>query len=85
MTKWQALGMSRMDDLLDACPERMTTSEVGELLGVSEQTVLRWLKKNQLPGFRLPRGWIVMREDLREYLRAAYNIREEEPPPGGGS
>lgn len=78
MSRWQALGMSRMDDLLDACAERLTTTDVAELLGVSEQTVLRWLRKGELPGYKLPRGWIVLREDLREYLRQAYNMKDAE-------
>lgn len=71
---WQYDGMSRMDDLLDAAPEQLSAREVAELLGVTERTIVRWLKGGDLPGFRLPRGWLVMREDLRGYLHRAYNL-----------
>lgn len=34
----------------------LTTRELAEQLGVSAETVLRWVKRGQLPGIRLPSG-----------------------------
>lgn len=65
--------MSRMDDLLDACPELMSASDVAALLGVTPRTVLTWLKAERMPGYRLPSEWRVSREELREWLRSAHN------------
>lgn len=73
--------MSRMDDLLDACPELMSASEVAALLGITPRTVLAWLKAEQLPGYRLPSEWRVAREELREWLRRAHNQGQDKPDP----
>lgn len=70
--------MSRLDDLLDQYPLQMSVTEVAEVLGVTQRTVLSWLKGGQLPGFRLPNQWRVLREDLRQYLKDAYNIKDEQ-------
>lgn len=71
---WQSVDMSHLDDLLDDQPPRMTPRQVGGSLGVSEQTVRRWLKAGDIPGVPLPGGsWIVVREELRAWLHAAHN------------
>jgi excisionase family DNA binding protein len=41
----------------------LTAREVGELLGVSSETVLRWTRRGDLPGFRLPGGALRFRSD----------------------
>lgn len=74
--------MTRMDDLLDAYPPQMSPGDVAAVLGVTQRTVLNWLKAGHLPGIRLPNQWLVLREDLRGYLREAYNIKEGEAPTG---
>lgn len=68
--------MSRIDDLLEDYPPLMTAKEVAELLGVTERTVLRWLNESELPGIRYPRrGWAVVRDELRDWLTNAHNMR----------
>lgn len=70
--------MTRMDDLLDAYPPQMSASDVARVLGVTQRTVVTWLKTGQLPGMRLPSQWLVLREDLRAFLDAAYNIHDQD-------
>jgi excisionase family DNA binding protein len=41
----------------------MTAREVAELLGVSSETVLRYVRAGTLPAFRLPGGALRFRED----------------------
>lgn len=67
--------MPRLDDLLDPCPELMSASDVARLLGVTPRTVLTWLKDGAIPGVRLPSQWVVIREELREWLHQAHNQR----------
>ena len=44
--------------------ERLLTARtVGELLDVHPETVLRWTRRGELPGIRLPGGAIRFRED----------------------
>jgi excisionase family DNA binding protein len=47
----------------------LTAREVGELLGVSPETILRWARAGKLPAVRLPSGAIRFREvDLDEWI-----------------
>jgi excisionase family DNA binding protein len=47
----------------------LTCREVAEWLGVSVETILRWHRRGELPGFKLPGGAIRFREsDLKEWL-----------------
>ena len=47
----------------------LTAREVGERLGVSTETVLRWTRRGQLPGVRLPGGALRYQEaELGEWL-----------------
>lgn len=41
----------------------MTARAVADMLGVSTETVLRWTRRGDLPGFRLPGGALRFRED----------------------
>jgi excisionase family DNA binding protein len=56
----------------------LTAREVAELLSVSTETVLRWARRGDLPGFRLPSGQLRFRlEAIETWLadRATAKIR----------
>jgi excisionase family DNA binding protein len=47
----------------------LTAREVAELLGVSSETVLRWIRRGDLAAYRLPGGALRFRsEDLDQWL-----------------
>ena len=47
----------------------LTARDVGEQLGVSAEAVLRWIRRGELPAFRLPGGAIRIREaELEAWL-----------------
>lgn len=49
----------------------LTARELAGVLGVSTETVLRWTRRGELQGIRLPGGAIRFREDeLEGWLRA---------------
>jgi excisionase family DNA binding protein len=41
----------------------LTAREVADLIGMSNETVLRWVRQDKLPAIRLPGGAIRFRED----------------------
>jgi len=48
----------------------LTAREVAERLGISVTTALRWTRRGELPGFRLPGGALRYEEDeLEAWLR----------------
>jgi excisionase family DNA binding protein len=61
----------------------LTARQVGDLLGVSAETVLRWTRRGQLPAIRLPGGAIRFRpQELDGWLeeRATAQTRKCQPP-----
>ena len=44
----------------------LTAREVAERLGVSPETVLRWIRRGELPAIKLPGGAVRVREDELE-------------------
>ena len=48
----------------------LTVAEVAEYLSVSDQTVRRWIKQNELPAFKLNRELRVRESDLEAFLES---------------
>lgn len=63
-------AMNHFDEWLDRQPERMSVEQVADLLGVTGRTINNWLNEGRIPGYRTPGSWFVLREELRDYLRA---------------
>ena len=58
--------------------EYVTVEELAALLGVTEETVRRWLRSGALHGIRLPTrraGWRIPRSEVRRLLE----LDQEEP------
>jgi len=53
----------------DWCPEYVTTGVIAGYCGVSKVTVLRWIDKGYLTGFRTPEGhYRIHRDDFGKFL-----------------
>jgi excisionase family DNA binding protein len=49
----------------------LTTLQVSELLGFCPETVLRWNRRGDLPGYRMPGGELRYREsEIEQWLEA---------------
>ena len=53
----------------------LTAREVAAALGVSTETVLRWARRGDLPGFRLPSGQLRFRLEAIESWLADRQLR----------
>jgi len=61
----------------------LTARQVADLLGMSSETVLRWVRRGEMPATRLPGGVIRFRQDdLEAWLeeRATAQTRKCQPP-----
>ena len=71
-------------------PHLLTARELADVLGLSVETILRWVRQGKLPAIRLPGGAIRFREDEVEgWLQSGRRPVEEcqpprRTPPGGG-
>jgi excisionase family DNA binding protein len=54
-----------------------TAAEVAEVLRLNPQVVQRKLQAGEIPGYRIGREWRVDREQLRAWLEARSNTRDE--------
>lgn len=64
-----------LDKLFNGLPERLTVRQLGKVLGLSSSTVTyRWLRDGRVPAIQLGSHWIILRDDIREHLRAHYNV-----------
>jgi excisionase family DNA binding protein len=60
--------------------EYLTVERIARELGVSEETVLRWIRKRQLKAYKLGRDYRVKKEDYQEFLDQRYtgNLDDED-------
>jgi excisionase family DNA binding protein len=58
--------------------EYFTPEEIAEKLRVDQDTVLRWLKRHELAGYKVGRQWRVSKEDYEKFLAERYNIDSTE-------
>ena len=64
-----------LDTLFDGLPARLTVAQLTEVLGLSSTTVTyRWLRDGRVPAIQLGSYWFILREDVKEHLRAHYNV-----------
>ncbi len=79
----RATTRQRLNEARRTCSPLLTAREVGERLGVSTETVLRWTRSGVLPGFRLPGGALRYEEtDVADWL--ARRATSTEPPARSG-
>lgn len=67
-----------MADALDALfrdlPERLSVEQLTAVLGLADPTITyRWLRDGTIPAMKLGKRWIILRDDVKQHLRASYN------------
>jgi len=61
----------------DRSPDRwLSVEEVGEYLGVSRDTVYRWVRDRQLPGRSVGRLWKFKKDDIDRWVEAGGENRD---------
>jgi len=54
---------------LDNLPDIVTVKQLAEFLQISEQTVIRALKSNDLRGFKVGREWRIEKESIMLWVK----------------
>lgn len=71
--------MSALDKLFEGLPERLSVEQLTQVLGLSSpQVTYRLLRSGDVPAIRLSKHWLILRDDVKEHMRAQYNTAE--PP-----
>lgn len=66
--------VSRLDDLFGRYPEHLTVDQLAELLGIKPQTAYKWLQSGLVPGYKVGKAWVILRDEVRDHLAAGRNV-----------
>ena len=56
-------------------PENLTVKESADLLKVSEQTILNYIKKGFIPAHKMGRIYLIKRTDIEESLKEVKSLK----------
>lgn len=70
-----------LDALFEGRNSTLEVSEVGEILGLTKQSVYNWLRDGVIPGYKLGSVWIILRDDLRDEMRRGFNRTQDTDAP----
>lgn len=48
----------------------LSVEEIGKYLGVSSDTVYRWIDKHKMPAYRIGRFWKFKKDDIDRWVKA---------------
>lgn len=57
--------------------ETLSVSEVAELLHAEDATVMLYARRGELPGTRIGKSWVFMRDDVLAFLRRQIAVDTE--------
>lgn len=63
-----------IDRLFEGLPPTLSTTDVSDLLGITQKTAYEMVKRGAIPAYRLGGRWFVIRDELKEKLRASSNV-----------
>ena len=58
--------------------EYLKVEQIADELGLSEETVLRWIRKKELKAYKLGKNYRVRREDYQEFLDQRYTGKTDD-------
>ena len=67
-----------LDALFDGLGKTLSVPEVAALLNMTKQGVYHWLRDGVIPGYKIGATWFILRDELKETLRAGANSRPAE-------
>lgn len=73
---------SNLEHALATLPSMLSPSEIATALQMNDDTITKWLNDGALRGFKIGRGWRVLKADLIEDLTRHYNVTDPSTPAG---
>lgn len=73
-----------IDDLFDGLPRHLTVEQLAAVLGVARPTAYTWLSRGVVPAYKVENTWVILRDEVKDYLRRRSNQAPEDTPRAGG-
>lgn len=62
--------MTRLDELFADLPPHITVDQLAQVLGLAKVTTYRWLADGKVPAYRVAGQWVILRDEIRDFLAA---------------
>ena len=70
----RALRVSEpLDELFEGLPRHLTVEQLAYVLGVSRPTAYNWLNRDAIPAYKVENTWVILRDEVKNYLRQRSN------------
>lgn len=63
-----------LDDLFEPYPTHLSVSNLAAVLGVTLKTAYEYLQSNQIPCYRIGTRWMILRDEVKEFLEHSSRI-----------
>jgi excisionase family DNA binding protein len=63
-------SVTRLDELFEGLPTHLSVDELAGVLGVHRNTAYRRLSDEEIPAYRVRGGWLILRDEIRDYLES---------------
>jgi excisionase family DNA binding protein len=60
---------ARLEKMRSSKGEYLTTWDIKKLFGVSYSTILGWIKRGDLPFFKIGGKWFIRKDTLEEFIK----------------
>jgi excisionase family DNA binding protein len=60
--------------------EYLTVGQIAKELGLSDETILRWIRSKELKAYRLGKTYRITKEDYQEFLDQRYTGKPNDDP-----
>lgn len=74
------MSQDALDRLFEQDPPTLGPAEVAEKLGTTTRTIYAWLREGIIPGYKVGATWFVLRDELKDTLRAGANPHRQTGP-----
>jgi len=65
--------VTRLDEMFEGLPPRLSMDELADLLGIDAQTAYRWVQQGKVPAYKVSRSWVILRDEVKDFLAANSN------------
>ena len=63
----------RLAELFSDLPPTVTVDAVATQLGVTKQTVYKWINSGEAPAYRIRGEWLILRDEIVDWVAAGAN------------
>jgi len=72
---------NHVEHLFADYPAILSAKDIAEVLGLNNKTVYEYLQAGTLPGYHIGTKWVLIRDEVVEFIARSSNVADRESPP----